>query len=95
MDVILQAGTGVAPGDGLSAGPVGEELLNQVHGLSDTAGGGKRPKIARAVLRHLAGYVNPGKVLGEVNLEVGVSLVVLQPGVEVGPVALNQGIFED
>ena len=95
MNVIFQARAGVATSDSLGAGPVGEQLLDEVHGLADAAGRGEGAKITGAILGNLPGNVNPGEFLGEVYFQVGIGLVVLEARVEVGLVTLDKGIFED
>ena len=95
MDVVFKAGAGVFAGDGFGAGTVGKEFLNQVHSLADAAGGGKGAEVAGAVLGNLAGDIDPGKVLSQVDFQVGIGFVVLETGVEVGLVPLNQGVLED
>ena len=95
VDVIFEAWAWIGPGDALGARAVGEQLFDQVHGLADAAGAGEGPEIAGAVLMHPPGYVDPGEVLGQVHFEVGVGLVILEADVEIGPVALDEGVLKD
>ena len=56
---------------------------------------GEGAEVYRAVVLHPAGDVYLGKFLGAVNLDVGVGLVVLQPGVEGRTVLLDEGVLQD
>ena len=93
-DVVLEAGARVGAGDLLVAGAPGEELLGEVERGADRFGGGVGAEVAGAVLGDAAGDgdARPGRV--DVDLEVGVVLVVLEADVEEGLVALDQGGFE-
>ena len=44
---------------------------------------------------HAPRDVHPWKVLGQVYLQVRIGLVVLEADVEVGPVALDEGVLKD
>ena len=95
VNIILQAGAGVMTGDNLGTRTVGKQFLDQIHCLADAAGGSEGSEIAGAVLGHLPGDVNPGEILGKVNLQVGIGLVILEASIEVGLVSLNEGVFQD
>ena len=95
VDEVFQTRAGVGAGNVLGTGAVGEQFFDEVHGMPDAAGGGERTEVAGAVLGDLAGYVNPGELFLEVDLEEGVGLVVLEAGVIAGFIALDQGVFQD
>ena len=94
MDVVLEAGALVVAGDGLGAGAVGEEFLEQVHRLADGAGAGERAEVACAVGEHPSGEIDLRELLGEVYLDVGIGLVVLEPGVVEGFVLLDEQVLQ-
>ncbi len=90
VDVILEARTSVVAGDPLGAGSVREKSFDQVHGLAHGAGSGERTEVPGPVfVVHTPGDVDPGEFLVQVNLEVGIGLVVFQPGVVAGFVPLD------
>ena len=95
VNIVFQAGARIPARNRLGAGPIGEQLLNQVHGFANAAGRSKGPEITGAVVGNLPRYVHPGKFFRQVNLKVGVSLVILEAGVEVGLVTLDQRVFQD
>ena len=94
MDEVFQASTLVVAGDGLRAGAIGEEFLEEVHRLADGTGAGERPEVARAVGQHPAGEVDLRELLREVNLDVGIGLVVLEAGVVEGLVLLDEQVLQ-
>ena len=63
VDVVIEARSRVVTGDGLGAGSVGEELLEQVEGTANTAGVGKGAEVARAVLVHAPRDIDLREVL--------------------------------
>ena len=93
-DVVLEAGARVGAGDFLVAGAPGEEFLGQVERGADGFGGGVGAEVAGAVFGDAAGDGDAGPGGVDVDLEVGVVLVVLEADVEEGLVALDQGGFE-
>ena len=95
VDVVFQARAHIFPSDGLGARPVGEQPLYQVHGLANGTGGGEGAEVPAAIFGDLTGDVDLGEILGKVNLQVRVSLIVFKPGVVTGFVALDQGVFKD
>ena len=95
VNVILEAGPRIGPRNPLGAGAVGEQLLDQVHGLADAAGAGEWPEVTGAILVDPSRDVHPGKILGQVHLQVGIGLIVLETDVEVGPVALDERVLKD
>ncbi len=76
------------------AGPEREQAADQVHRLVDRRGRRVRPEVAAAVVDELAGPLDPREVVGQGDLDVRVALVVLEPDVEAGLVALDQVRFE-
>ena len=68
----------------------GEELLHDVERAAHRARGGVGPEVARAVLLDAAGDRDARPVVLHVDLEVGVVLVVLEPDVVGGLVALDE-----
>ena len=95
LDVEVQAGAFVLPGDFAVAGQVGEHAPQHIQRLVDRPGGGIRPKISRAVFDHLAGDGDFGIRLTPMDFDVGIALVVLQADVVFRPVALDQVHFQD
>ena len=89
VDVIFQAGARVFTGDGLGARPVGEEPFYQVHGLTNGAGGCEGTEVPGAVVGDLTGDVDLGEILGKVDFQVRVGLIVFEPCVVTGFVALD------
>ena len=94
LDVVVEAGAGVGAGDLLRAGPPREELLDHVERPPHRARRGVRPEVARAVLLDAAGDGDARPVVLDIDPEVRVVLVVLEPDVEDGLVALDQRRFE-
>ena len=94
VDVKLQAGALVRSRDGFRARTVREEFFQQVHRLADGARAGERAEVPRAVRLNAPREIHLRKRLGEVDLDVGISLVVLQPGVEKRLALLDEQILE-
>ena len=80
VNIVFQAGARIPARNRLGAGPVGEQFLNQVHGFANAAGRSKGPEITGAVVGNLPRYVHPGNLFRQVNLKVGISLVILEAG---------------
>ena len=95
VDVVLQAWAGVRAGDDLGAGAIRKELLQQVQGATHGLGAGEGAEVAGAVVANEAGEGDQGELFSQVDLDVGVGLVVPQTGVVGGPVALDEGVFQD
>ncbi len=95
LDVIVQARPQVGAGDLPVAGQEREDLPQDVQSLVDSPGGGIRPKVARAILHHLAGDRHLGEWLSPVDLDIRIALVVLEPDVVLRPVLLDQVHLED
>ena len=96
VDVEVEAGARVGAGDVLGAGTVREELLDEVQGASDGAGGCEGAEVSGAALvLPSPGEVDAGELLFQVYLDVGICLVVLEADVVLGFVALDEGVFED
>ena len=93
-DVVLEAGTRVGAGDLLVAGAPGEEFLDEVERGADRFCRGVGAEVASAVVLDAAGDgdARPGRV--DIDLEVGVVLVVLEADVEERLVALDERGFE-
>ena len=93
-DVVLEAGSRVGAGDFLVAGAPGEEFFDEVERGADRFGGGVGAEVACAVVLDAAGDGDawPGGV--DIDLEVGIVLVVLEADVEEGLVALDEGGLE-
>ena len=95
VDVVLEAGARVRAGDGLGAGAVGEQLLQQREGLPHRARAGEGAKVAGAVVQDAAGEVDLRELLAGVDLDVRVGLVVAEARVEGRAVPLDERVFED
>ena len=94
VDVVLEAWTLVDAGDRLGARAVGKELLQQVHGLAHRPGAGERAEVASAVMQDAAREVDLRELLAQVDLDVGIRLVVFEAGVEEGAVLLDEQVLE-
>ena len=93
LDVVQEAGPlegALALLDLDRAGPEREQPSDEVHRLVDARRRGVRPEVAAAVVRQLAGALDPREVVGQGDLDVWVALVVLEPDVEARLVALDQ-----
>ena len=91
VDEVLEARPRVLARDLLRAGAPREQLLDQVEAAPHRPGRGKRPEVADAVRRrHPPRDLDAGPLLPQVDLQVGVVLVVLQPHVEERLVPLDQ-----
>ena len=95
VDEVLQTGPFIGPGYGLGARPVGEQLLQQVHGLAYRARAGEGPEIAGSVCEDSPGEIDLRELFPEVYLDVGIGLVVLEPGVEDGAVLVEGEVLEE
>ena len=95
VDEEFQAGALVFARDDLGAGAIGKELLEQRQRLANAVGRGEGAEINCAVVFHPAGDVYLGKLLRPVYLDVRVGLVVLEAGVELRPVLLDEGVLQD
>ena len=85
LDVVEEAGPrkrANALPDVDGAGAEREQAPDEVHRLVHGAGGRVRPEVAAAVVRELAGPLDPREVVRERDLDVRVALVVLQADVE-------------
>ena len=93
-DVVLETGPRVGAGDFLVAGAPGEEFLDQIKRRTHRFRRRVGTEVTRAVARDAAGdrHARPGRV--DVDLEVGIVLVVLESDVEEGLMALDQRRFK-
>ena len=94
MDVELEARALVRSRDRFRAGAVGEQFLQQVHRLADRPRACERPEVARAVGEDAPREVDLRERLGEVDLDVGIRLVVFEAGVEERLALLDQEILQ-
>ena len=93
LDVIEQTGAVERPlpfPDVDGAGAEREQPPDEVHRLVDAARRGIGPEVAAAVGRQLAGPLDAREVIPERDLDERVALVILEPDVEAGLVALDQ-----
>jgi hypothetical protein len=95
LDVVIEAGARVAAGDFFGTGAPGEELFGEVEGGTDGAGAGIGAEVAGAIVFDATGDGDARPGVLEVDLEVGVPLVVFEADVEEGLVALDEGGFEE
>ena len=96
LDVVVEAGNAGAPaGLRALAGPVLEELAEQVERLADPLGARERPEVGAVRPVPLAGEVDAGKLLVEADPDVGIGLVVPQPDVEPRAVALDEALLRE
>src|SRR5207237_7268105 len=77
------------------AGPVGEELLQEIERLVDRFRVRVRTEVARRPIAELTGPEDPREILPEGDLDVGIGLVVLEPDVVQGPVMLDEVLLEE
>src|SRR3990172_9472882 len=94
LDLVLQAGPRPPAVQGLLAGTDSEEIADEAGRLAPQAGGDVRPSVDVAVFGRTAHDVQPGVLLGERQLEVGVVLVVAEAGVVARLVALDEVVLE-
>ena len=94
-DVQIEAGPLVLTGDGPAAGEVGKDAPQGVERLLYRPGGGKGAIVAGAIPLHAAHDEDPGKVFLPGDLDVRIALVVLEPDVVLGLVALDEVALED
>ena len=90
VDEVLQAGPRVVAGDLFRARAPGEELLHEVQRSSHRAGRSEGPEVARTVVADAARDLDARPLLGDVDLEVGVVLIVLEAHVVERLVPLDQ-----
>ena len=91
LDVVVEAGAARgASGLRAVAGAVHEDLAEQVERLADALGVAEGAEVDAILPVPLAREVNPWKILVEADPDVRVGLVVTQPDVEDGPVALDE-----
>jgi len=95
LDVIVQAGARVRPGDLPVAGQVGENPAQYIQGLVHRPDGGVRSKIAGTVIHHLAGDGDFGEGIRPMHLDVRIPLIILEPDIEPRTVLLDQVHFKD
>ena len=95
VDEMLKARPRVVTANLPCARAVGEQLLEQRHGLADGAGAGVWAEVTRAVVGYASGNVDLRKVLVEADLEVGVGLVVLEACVVLGAPGLDERVLEN
>jgi hypothetical protein len=93
-DLVLEAGPRPAAVQHLLARPHAEELVHHARGLPSQQGRDVGAAIGVAVFGHPAHHVQPGILLRQRELEVGVVLVVPQQHVVARPVALDQVVLE-
>ncbi len=77
------------------ARPEREQATDQVHRLVDTRCRSVRTEVPAAVVDELAGALDPREVVAQGHLDVRIALVVLEPDVEPGPIALDQVRLEE
>ena len=98
LDVVQQARPLEGPlalPDVDGAGPEREQAPDEVHRLVHAAGRGVRPEVAAAVVRELAGPLDPREVVAQRDLDERVALVVLEADVEARLVALDEVGLEE
>ena len=95
LDIVVEARPFILAGDLPVTGQVREDAAQHVQGLVDGPGGGIRPEVARAVVRHHARDSHFRERFPPMDFDIRVALVVLQADVVLGPVALDQVHFED
>ena len=95
VDVEVEARARVVARDGLGAGAVGEQLLQQVERAPHAARAGERPEVARAVVGHLARDVHLRKFLGNVDFDERVALVVFEARIVLGLPLLDEVALQD
>ena len=94
LDVVVEAGHARAPARlGPLAGPVLEQLAEQVERLAHPLGRGEGPEVGAVRAVALAGEVDARELLVEADRDVGIGLVVAQPDVEPRPVALDEALL--
>ena len=94
LDVVVEAGAaGGAARLGPVAGPVGEELPQQVERRADALRARERPEVDALGAVALPREVHARKLLVERDADVGVGLVVPQPDVERRPVLLDEALL--
>ncbi len=91
LDEVVEAGAAAgAAGLGAVAGAVLEDLAEQVERLAHALGVAERAEVGAPAAVALAREVDARVVLVEADADVGVRLVVAQPDVVDGPVALDE-----
>ena len=94
IDVVVETGDPRAPAGLRSlAGPVLEELAEQVEGLANALGAGEGAEVGAIGPVALASEVDARKLLVEADADVRIGLVVPQPDVEPGAVALDEALL--
>ena len=83
------------PGDLAVAVQVGEYPAQYIERLAHGVGRCEWPIVTATVALHPAHDADLGEIVLPVDLDVGVGLVVVQPYVEAGPIALDQLVFKD
>ena len=95
MYEVVEASPVVVSRDGLGAGPVGEQLLEQSQCLPNAGRACKWSEVSSSILPDPARDVHNGEVFGSVDLDERVGLIVLQPGIVLGLVLLDEVALKD
>ena len=70
------------------------QLIDQLNGILHRKRGGKRPEIPGFILFHLPGKKHPGKILPHGYLNIRIGFVILQHGVVLRIMLLDQVVFQ-
>ena len=87
-DMKIQAGPALAPPIG--AGAQGKEFIGQLQGVVDHPGIGIGPEIAGLVPAHLAHHFQAGKVVFQIQLDIGIVLIILEAYIVPGTVLFDE-----
>ena len=94
LDLVLQARPRAPPVERLLAGADAEDAVDHGGGLAPEPGRDVRSAVRVCVLGHPPHHVQPGVLLGQGELQVGMVLVVAEEDVEAGLVALDEVVLE-
>ena len=94
VDVVIEARTGITPGDGLRAGTPREQLLDQIQCRAHRFCAGVGTEVSGAVSFHPTRDVDARPSFRYVNLQIGIVLVVFEPNVEERLMALAERRFQ-
>ena len=96
-DLVIQAGPFLSdiPRENSAAVPDLIKLPQKINGIADCPGALERSEISGFVFFHLPRELNPGIFLLHGDTDIGISLVIFQKGIVLGPVLLDQVVLQD